>query len=988
MSKVNVKTTFEASRTIRPIYTGGSTALDASGRLLATCVGEEALIVDLETGDQLVSLEGDGELITSLAITPSASHVILCSRSMSMKIYSLTPFDDDSRTIEAELLRSFKPHTAPVVTTAIDHTGTLLATGSADGSIKVWDIRGGYITHTFHGHGGVISALCFFEIPVPDTEVDSTDKKKKKKRKNEEQEMEDVVVPQTGSTAGFRLASGSEDGKIRVWDLHKRKSMASLDSHVSVVRSLSYSPVENALLSASRDKTVIVWDVRTYKTRRIIPVLESIETAGFIADSALCFTGGENGKLRVWDCNRGGEITKEQEAGDELEAIIATEYSPGLPFVMSVHADQTLRIHSLEPLSDYKPGSTLDPLPVIRRISGNDDEIIDLAYVGPDRSMLALATNTESIRIVSIGSGQDEYFGADVAHLDGHDDIIICIDVDWSGHWLATGAKDNTARLWRLDPETSSYTCFAILTGHAESLGAISFPRVPPPSSSAAYKDPLNYPPAFLITGSQDRTIKRWDTGKLGPLKSSTPHSPKAVYTRKAHEKDINALDVNPASTLFASASQDRTVKIWSVEDGQVAGILRGHKRGVWSVRFSPKDTPIINSESGTSTNRGLALTGSGDKTVKIWSLSDYSCLLTFEGHTNSVLKVLWLPPPQLSNGDEDGEEAENDSKTLARNAAAQARPLVASAAADGLVKIWSPYTGELETTLDNHTDRVWALASPTPSGSRVDIKPITTSKISSSISSPQPFNPPYALVSGAADSTVTFWKDTTRATLSAAVTANSARIEQDQQLQNYIRAGAYREAITLALQLNHPGRLLSLFQAAIDEADDPENPQKGESEESSLTGNPSIDTVLQSLDPDNLHTLLLRIRDWNTNARTARVAQRILYALVRSYPPSTFVELASHRPRHNAKGKKNAPPMKDILQALSAYTDRHYRRIEELADESYLLEWVLREMDGGVGLGGFGDGTGGEEALVEAETNGDGAVVPEHERDVIMLGT
>lgn len=58
MSKAVVKTTFEASRTLRPIYTGGSTALDASGRLLAACVGEEVLIVDLESGDQLASLEG------------------------------------------------------------------------------------------------------------------------------------------------------------------------------------------------------------------------------------------------------------------------------------------------------------------------------------------------------------------------------------------------------------------------------------------------------------------------------------------------------------------------------------------------------------------------------------------------------------------------------------------------------------------------------------------------------------------------------------------------------------------------------------------------------------------------------------------------------------------------------------------------------------------------------------------------------------------
>lgn len=58
MSKAVVKTTFEASKTLRPIYTGGSTALDATGRLLVACIGEDALIVGLETGDQLATLEG------------------------------------------------------------------------------------------------------------------------------------------------------------------------------------------------------------------------------------------------------------------------------------------------------------------------------------------------------------------------------------------------------------------------------------------------------------------------------------------------------------------------------------------------------------------------------------------------------------------------------------------------------------------------------------------------------------------------------------------------------------------------------------------------------------------------------------------------------------------------------------------------------------------------------------------------------------------
>ncbi|OJJ41099.1 hypothetical protein ASPWEDRAFT_167132 [Aspergillus wentii DTO 134E9] len=966
MSKAVVKTTFEASRTLRPIYTGGSTALDASGRLLVTCVGEDAVVVDLETGDQLTSLEGDGEVITSLAITPSASHVIACSRSMSMRIYSLTPFDESSQTLKAKLVRTLKPHTAPVVTTAVDSTGTLLATGGADGTIKVWDIRGGYVTHTFHGHGGVVSALCFFEVSAQDADQSSSKKKKSKKISDD---SDDEDMGDANTTAGFRLASGSEEGKVRVWDLNKRKPIATFESHVSVVRSLSYSPAENALLSASRDKTVIVWDVRTWKTRRIIPVLESVEAAAFVADSGLCLVGGENGKLRVWDCNRGSEITHEQEAGPEFEAVVAIQYSPGMPFAMTVHADQTLKIHSLEALTNYKPGSTLEPLTTVRRISGNDDEIIDLAYVGPDRSMVALATNTESIRVVSVGPSADrpsasgeaeEFFGADVTYLEGHDDIIICLDVDWSGHWLATGAKDNTARLWRLDPKTSSYTCFAVFTGHAESLGAISLPRVPPPANTPARNDPLNHPPSFMLTGSQDRTIKRWDTGKLAPLKSSNPHSTKAIFTRKAHEKDINALDINPSGTLFASASQDRTVKIWSAEDGSVVGILRGHKRGVWSVRFSPQDTPAINSSAPSGSNRGMVLTGSGDKTVKLWSLSDYSCLLTFEGHTNSVLKVLWLPPPDLSKKEDDDED---EDAQASHNASTQARPLVASAAADGLVKVWSPYTGELETTLDNHEDRVWALASPTPSGTRTDAQ--SSSHVAS----------PYALASGSADSTVTFWTDTTSATYTAAVSANSARVEQDQQLQNYIRAGAYREAITLALQLNHPGRLLSLFTTAIDAADDPYSTAEDKSaRENSLTGDPSIDEVLQSLDPNNLRSLLLRLRDWNTNARTSRVSQRILFALFRSYPASTFVDLATASMAKRGGDSRTAAGMKDILQALAVYTERHYRRVEELTDESYLVEWVLGEMDGGVGLGGLSISNGDDE-------------VPEHEKDVVMLG-
>ena len=57
-SRSSYQTTFEPENTIQPIYTGGSVALDHSGRILATTLGEDALLTDLNTGRQLLKIEG------------------------------------------------------------------------------------------------------------------------------------------------------------------------------------------------------------------------------------------------------------------------------------------------------------------------------------------------------------------------------------------------------------------------------------------------------------------------------------------------------------------------------------------------------------------------------------------------------------------------------------------------------------------------------------------------------------------------------------------------------------------------------------------------------------------------------------------------------------------------------------------------------------------------------------------------------------------
>ena len=801
--------------------------------------------------------------------------------------------------ITIELNRTLKPHDSPVIVCCTDKSGSLLASGGSDGSVKVWDIQGGFVTHNFHGHGGLISALCFFQMPEPQS--NSIDSRKRKGKSNGLKGRNEGILSEK-DVKQYYLASGAEDGKIKVWNLHERKNVCTLQSHYSVVRSLSYSSEQNIVVSGSRDKTLMIWDCKSWTLRSTISVLEEIEICGLLCQGSVIFSGGESGNLRLWRTFNGKEITKSAKDHEKRYGIVDVCYCATFQCLLCVHSDQSFTFYSTATLKSEAAVESITTLPIIHTLSGNYDEIIDFAHVGKDKSVLALATNVEHIRLISTKDANihnwsnskvswmdDLGFGADVALLEGHKDIIITLDVDWSGSWLVTGAKDNTARLWSIDMASKSFECCAILSGHAEAISAVNIPKTTPPSNTFAFSDPLKFPPAYVLTGSQDHTIKRWDVSEYAKL---SINSIRAKYTRKAHDKDINAIDINHNGLLFATASQDRTTKVWDVEEGEAIGVLRGHKRGVWSVKFSPKDTPIIaGSPGGSGMCKGFVLTGSGDRSIKVWSLSDYSCMLTLEGHTNSVLKVLWVNPPL--------------SEPLSK------RPVLASSAGgDGLVKVWDLSIGQIACTLDNHTDRVWALTNgPQEEESRA-------SKI----------------VSGGGDGVITFWVDKTHEATAAQATAETEKVKQEQRLQNLAQSGRVREAIVLALQLNHPARLLSLLNTTTENLTSKKDMDVLKSHTSPL------DSVLSGLADEHIFALLLRLRDWNANVRTATVAQQVLWALVKGYPASRIINLV------NRKDRKNVA-FTDILNALKAYTKRHYQRLEGLIDECYLLEFTLHEM-------------------------------------------
>ena len=202
-----------------------------------------------------------------------------------------------------------KAHDAPVHVCKTDPTSTYLASGSADGIVKVWDIVRGYVTHVFKGHGGVVSALAF----------------------NYPRDASSALQNQK-----MHLITGSVDTRIRIFDLSspasRSKPDAVLEGHVSVPRGFDVSLDGKWLVSGGRDSVVLIWDLSPLQSAKVnknndskgkgkeritspklcktIPILERVEAVGLLRfeghvgsthDQIMLYTGGEKGVVKIWD---------------------------------------------------------------------------------------------------------------------------------------------------------------------------------------------------------------------------------------------------------------------------------------------------------------------------------------------------------------------------------------------------------------------------------------------------------------------------------------------------------------------------------------------------------------------------------------------------------------------------------------------------------------------------------------------------------------
>ncbi|KAM7386801.1 hypothetical protein PAMA_009431 [Pampus argenteus] len=628
-TNLQFKTNYEVSSKIKPFYKGGKVQISKDENYIFCTCGSHVNVLEISTGKVVHSVEHDDqEDITSFALSCDDELLVTASRALLLKQWDWK---------QAKCTRSWRAiHTVPVASMTFDSTSTLLATGGCDGTVKLWDVVKQYCTHNLKGSSGVVHLVEFH----PDI-------------------------------SRLQLFTSSLDCSIRLWDLRSSQCVCVLQSHYSAVTSLSFNTDGDTMISSGRDKICTVWDLKTQKAKRTVPVYEAVEGVvmlpqkqdfsqiGVKSNDLHFITAGSKGVLRVWEASTARCVytqtlrpisEDEEENDDDPRSLVYLLHMPTSSRLATVTAEHNILLYQL-------PGLTTQ-----QQFVGYNDEVLDVKFLGKDDSHIVVATNSCQLKVFELLTNSCQI-------LYGHTDTVLSLDVFKKGFLFASCAKDRSVRVWKIDSESGQVHCVAHGSSHTNAVGSITCSRMTA---------------SFIVSGSQDCTVKVWDLPADLSTTGADIHQITACATEKAHDKDVNSVAVSPNDKLLASGSQDRTAKLWSLTGNGTVGLLgvfRGHRRGIWAVCFSPVDQVLA--------------TTSADGTTKLWGLQDFSCLKTFEGHDASVLKVIFV-----SRGTQ-----------------------LLTSGSDGLVKLWTIKTNECVKTLDAHQDKVWGLHA-----SRKDDKMVTGS--------------------------------------------------------------------------------------------------------------------------------------------------------------------------------------------------------------------------------------------------------------------
>ncbi len=365
-----------------------------------------------------------------------------------------------------------------------------------------------------------------------------------------------------------RLASGSADNTVRVWDAVQGKLLRTLEGHTGGVGSVAWDGESGRLASGSDDNTVRVWDaVQGELLRTLEGHTGGVGSVAWDGESGRLASGSDDNTVRVWDAVQ-GKLLRTLEGHTGGVGSVAWDGESGR--LASGSADNTVRVW------DAVQGELL------RTLEGHTERVGSVAW-GGESGQLASGSSDDTVRV------WDAVRGKLLRTLEGRIGWVSSVAWDGEGRRLASGSSDDTVRVW----DAVQGELLRTLEGHTGMVFSVAW----------------DGESGRLASGSDDNTVRVWDAvqGKL---------------LRTLEGQTAGGLSVawDGESGRLASGSDDNTVRVWDAVQGKLLRTLEGHTGRVWSVAWEGES--------------GRLASGSDDNTVRVWDAVQGKLLRTLEGHT------------------------------------------------------------------------------------------------------------------------------------------------------------------------------------------------------------------------------------------------------------------------------------------------------------------------------------------------------------------
>ena len=476
------------------------------------------------------------------------------------------------------------------------------------------------------------------------------------------------------SPDGQYLATASADGTARVWDL-QGNPIAKLKGHAGPVRSVSFSPDGQYLATASADGTAQVWNLQGNSLAELKGHQGKVHGVSFSPDGQYLATAGADSIARVWDL-QGNPIA---EFSGHAGPVRSVSFSPNGQYLATAGADSIARVWDLQ-------GNP------IAKFSGHAGPVRSVSF-SPNGQYLATAGADRTARLWN-------FQGIQLFELKGHEEEVYDISFSLDGQHLATASGDGSAYLWNLQNKQ-----LANFRDDDDQLAPLRDARFSPDGR-------------HLVTVAVDGAIRLWEVQNGQQLVKFQGHNGVAIY-------DVS---FSPNGESLATASQDGTARLWDLKGNQLAEFKADSGAAVWSTSFSP-DGKLLATASADNSARlwdlqghplvelkghegsvqsisfshdgKLLATGSVDKTVRLWNLEG-NLINTLKGHAAAVKSIDFSPnQEQLATASADGNIRLWDLQgKILRNFQAHANPVhsirfspdgdrLATASADGTSRMW-----------------------------------------------------------------------------------------------------------------------------------------------------------------------------------------------------------------------------------------------------------------------------------------------------------